>query len=134
MAYDRETETESTVISGGRTVRLAEAIEDVWQKILLDAHAGVIHDDLYVRIDSLQGDLDQPALASKLHAIREQVPNNLLQSFTIAEHWSNVRLEQYFQANTLCFGSGLNTLCRRFDHFLKVAGDELQAQLAGDDA
>src|SRR5215813_9273921 len=110
MANDRETESESAIISGGRTVRLAEAIEDVWQKILLDAHTGVIHDDLYVRIDSLQGDLDQPALASKLHAIREQVPNNLLQSFTIAEHWSNVRLEQYFQAFSFCFCGGLQAL------------------------
>src|SRR5262245_57250349 len=88
VADDRETESETTVVPGCLAILLAETIEDVRQKIALDTHAGVVHDDLNVRIDPLQRNLDQPALASELHAIRKQVPNDLLQSLTIAKHWT----------------------------------------------
>ena len=104
--YDCEPETQATVVSRRRTIRLPKAIEDVRQKVGIDPDAGVFHNYLDVRIDALQRDLDQPTLARKLHAVRQQVPNHLLQSLAIAKHWSNVRFEQHLQANSLASAVG----------------------------
>src|ERR1043165_3059173 len=71
VTNDRESESQTTVVSRRRAVCLAEAIEDVRQEVGPDADAGIIHDDLHVRVDPLQRNLDHPALPRKLHTVRE---------------------------------------------------------------
>src|SRR5690349_22387633 len=78
MSHDCEPESETAVSPRRRSVSLPETIEDVRQKVGLDPDARVVHCDLNMRINALQRDLDRPALARKLHAIRQQVPHDLL--------------------------------------------------------
>src|SRR5689334_9159471 len=116
MSHDCEAEPEAAVSPRCRAVSLPKTIEHVRQKVGLDPDTRVVHDDLNVRIDTLQRDLDHAALPRKLHAVRQQVPNDLLQTFTIAEHWTNAGLEQHLQSNASRFGGGPNTFRRRLDY------------------
>src|SRR4029079_2180691 len=115
-----------------RSIRLPETIEHVRQKVRPDAHTAIAHHDLDVRIDPLQPDLDHPALVRKLHAVRQEVPNHLLQTLAIAKHWSSLGLQQHLKPHTLRFRSRPNTLCRGFNHRIKFTGHEFESQLARD--
>src|SRR6185503_14851746 len=101
MSHDREPQSEAAISSRRRSVSLPETIEHVWQEVRIDPDTRVVHNDLDMRIDALQRHLDEAALARKLHAIRQKVPDDLLQPLTIAKHWSNTRFEQHLQSHTL---------------------------------
>jgi hypothetical protein len=71
---DRQPEPEAAIPARGRRIGLAESIEHAGQEFRLDAEAGVLHDDLHVRVHALQDYLDAPARRRELDGIRQQVP------------------------------------------------------------
>src|SRR5687767_12733328 len=93
----------------------------------------VSHDNFDVGIDPFQTDMYRPAAIRKLHAIRKQVPNDLLQTLLIAKHFSGIRIKIQLKANALRFGCRTNTYHCRLDHRLQIARDKLEPQLPGDD-
>src|SRR6266516_1125024 len=54
MFYEGQAQAEAAVPSRTRAIRLAESVENKWQHRMRDALSGVAHDDLDVRIDTLQ--------------------------------------------------------------------------------
>src|ERR671926_319942 len=61
LTHDGETETETAVHARHARIGLAEAVEDVRQKLRCDAFAGVRDHDAYVRVRLPRADLDAPA-------------------------------------------------------------------------
>src|SRR2546430_1733210 len=74
----------SAVGPGRRALRLPEPVEDVRQEGGLDPLTGVAHGDLDVRVDALEAELDAPVPRGELDGVREQVPEDLLETLRIA--------------------------------------------------
>ena len=66
MSRNRKPESEPSMLARRRAVSLPKSIEDVRQKLRVDADAGVRNDDLDLRLSALQLDLDQAAVTRAL--------------------------------------------------------------------
>src|SRR5215813_7908210 len=62
IAHNREPEAEPGMLSGSRAVGLAETLEDVRQKIGLDADARIADNDFDAGVDALEPHLNAPLL------------------------------------------------------------------------
>ncbi len=134
VAHDREPDAEPAVRARGRRVVLAEALEDVRQKVRVDTGAGVVHDQLQVRVDSSENDVHASAFGRELDGVREQVPHHLLQALVVAGDDAGARVERRVQADGLGVGGGLQRFDRRLDGARELDRTHLEAYLAGDDA
>ena len=83
---DRKPQAQSAVLARGRCIGLAEALEDVREKLRRDAHAGVADADLHVRFDALHEQLDASALGCEFDGVGEQVPDDLLKPARVVAH------------------------------------------------
>src|SRR5215211_2988686 len=77
VTHERQPEAEAPVPPRGRAVTLAEAFEDVRQKVRADALARVAHLDLGQWPRETECDLDAPPLVCKLDGVREKVRDDL---------------------------------------------------------
>ena len=62
MTYDCQAEAQPSMPSGGSRVGLPETVKDIRKKVMADALARIMYDDLEMRSDSLKPDLDAAAL------------------------------------------------------------------------
>ena len=81
---DGQPQAEPGVPPRGRSVGLAEAVEDVGQEFGLDADAGVDDADLDMRVDPLQQDLDLPPLGVNLTALASRFQTTCCRRAAIA--------------------------------------------------
>src|SRR3982751_6540941 len=96
-------------------VGLAEAVEDMRQKVCADSLPRVAHDDLGAASLSRQCDAHLAAFGGELDSIRQQVPDNLLQAVGVAVNFV-VRLRKlYAQANLFSGGGGADGFDGGFD-------------------
>ncbi len=84
LTNDRQPETESGVTSRRRAIGLAEALEQVWQKVRADALAGIDDPDLHAVVRGFDEDPNTSAFRRELDRIREQIPDHLLESASVA--------------------------------------------------
>src|SRR5262249_37214106 len=112
---------------------LAETVEDVRQKIRIDALAGVAHDDLDLRVTFADLDLNAPPLGGEFDRIREQVPDDLLQTRRVGEDFFNLRAEVCLDLDLLSLGRRLSRFRRRLDRVRDAHRSPLQMELAGYD-
>src|SRR5208337_5385078 len=94
MADDGQAESQATVHPRCAGIILAKALENVGKKLGRDTLAGVSHDDLHVRIDALQHDIHPSALGAELDGVREQVPDDLLQTLVVAGDRAGAAIER----------------------------------------
>src|ERR1044072_1667230 len=87
-------------------VRLAEALEDMRQKLRLDAVACIGDNYLQVLAHPTELDVDPSLLRREFDCVGEQVPNHLLQTHRFTEDKSRILIDQSNDLDFLC-------LCRR---------------------
>src|SRR5215510_9200794 len=117
-----------------RSVGLPEAVEDVRQKFRLDALAVVADDDADALGVALHSQFDLPAFGREFDGVREQVPDDLLQSVGVAQHHFGLRAEMGDQLDPFRLGCRTYGPERGFDSRREVGRLRFQAQPAGDDA
>src|SRR5262249_12400145 len=93
VAHNRQSQSQTAVLSRGRAVGLTETGKDVREKIRTDALTGVAHGDLDLRLALSQLHLHASAPRCELDRVREQVPNDLLQALWVSEDLYNLRIE-----------------------------------------
>src|SRR5581483_1695612 len=93
MAHNRQSKAKSAVQSRQPAVRLAKSVENVRKEIRRDSFAGVADCDFNVRVNPTQIDLDASVSGREFDCVRDQIPNNLLQSIRIAGDQSDVRVQ-----------------------------------------
>src|SRR5437879_4925495 len=84
MSHEREPEPKPAVCPGTGAIALAKAVEDIRKEIRLDPLSRITDENLDVRADPLQLDLDPAALWRELHRVAQEVPHDLLQPVGIA--------------------------------------------------
>src|SRR5918912_170719 len=134
MAYDGEAKAHPAVLARCALVRLAEAVEDVRQKLRRDPDAGVADRDLNVRVHALQPDLYPPAPRGKLNGVREQIPDHLLKAHGVARDGDDARVHDLLQAHALCFRRGTDRFDGCLDERIWVHLSDVYPELACDDA
>jgi len=80
MTHDRQTKSHPPLFSSHGTVFLAEAIEDVGQKVRRNAYTRVADLNLSVVTRAIESKLYPSSRWCKLQCIREQIPNDLPQA------------------------------------------------------
>src|SRR5262245_16487771 len=80
LTHDGEAEPQSAMSSGGGRVRLTKTVEDVREKVLVDADPCVAHRYLHMRIDARQLHQHPPAFRRELDGVGQEVPDDLLQA------------------------------------------------------
>src|SRR5262249_26352182 len=117
-----------------RAVGLAEPLEDVRQELRLDADAGIADRDLDPVSGAPQPRFDAPAFARELDGVREQVPDGLLQTASVADHHAALAFNRRAQGHPFHCGAGPDDV----DGGLKDAFDldrlGVEFEPAGDDA
>src|SRR5262245_58021057 len=93
MFDQRQTKAQSADAPRARHVALSESLEDVRQEIRLDAFAVVAHDDGDVPVHAFERDFDAPAFLCELDRIREQIPDDLLQTVVVARDLAGERIQ-----------------------------------------
>src|SRR5437764_1265722 len=131
---NRETQSQSTMFTGSRSVGLAKSIEDKRDELFVDSDAVVSY--RYANSPILyRGRHPHLAAASaKLHRITEQVPKDLLQAVWVAHYGRLCRLDREFKANLFRFCDRTRRVMRRLDHICEIDNRAVDLQLAGDDS
>lgn len=78
----------------------------MWQERRFDLLAAVSHGHFHVGIDARQSDLDTPVFWSELGRVRNEVPDNLLQSARVTTHRALDRLQDARDAYPLASAAG----------------------------
>src|SRR5262249_61420544 len=93
VAHNRQSQSQTALLSRGRALGLTETVKDVREKIRTDALTGVAHGDFDLRLALSQLHLHAPASRCELDRVREQVPDDLLQALRVGEDLYNLRIE-----------------------------------------
>src|SRR6185369_12047819 len=86
MPGDSESQTETALLSGNRTLRLPEAIEHVWEKFRRDSITSIADCQSRCRFHTGQIDTHAAISGRELNCVREQIPDHLSQTVRIAFH------------------------------------------------
>src|SRR5262249_10423637 len=116
MADKGQPEPQTALYAGSRAVLLAKAVENVGEKTLVDATAGIPHNNLNVRIDALQTNLNTLPPGGEFDCVGNKIPYNLLQSFCIAGNQAHLRIEYDLQANAFRLRCRTKRLDSGFNH------------------
>jgi len=84
VAHQRQADPQPSLVARAPALALTQPIEDERQLVDRDAPAAVADDDLDVRPDTLELDLDTPVLRGELDGVVQQVPDNLLKAPGVA--------------------------------------------------
>src|SRR4029453_16362492 len=77
---DRQAQTKAVLMSRDRTVRLAEALEYRRQEFAGNTAPRIDHGDFYHFVTLLEPHMDRAALRRELDGVRQQIPDNLLET------------------------------------------------------
>src|SRR5262249_50629760 len=89
VVSDREAEAKTAISSRRCAITLNKRFEDMRQKFLIDALAGIADAKSNFRFIMLQGNLDAAVLRGELDGVADEVRENLLETFTIAENFGS---------------------------------------------
>src|SRR5215212_9949393 len=81
---DGEAQTQSSRPSRRARLGLPKALEHVRKKVRPDPDAGIAHEDLDVRVHAFDAYLHPPVLGREFDGVRDEIPDDLLQSTWIA--------------------------------------------------
>src|SRR5262245_25671966 len=133
VSDDGQADAQAAILARGRAVGLAKPIEDVRQKSGIDAYAGVRERDLDLALDAPEARFDAPAFIRELDGVREQIPDDLLQTVGVAEDHAVRRLNHLVQNDPFRFGAGPDDI----DGGMKDVFDRdrlsVELEAAGDD-
>src|SRR5262249_52051530 len=87
------------VSARGPAVLLTKVIEDMWEKRRLDASAPVVHTHGRHRARGAHKYVDAPAFVAEFDGIRQEIPDNLLQSIAITEDGNRTLCGHYFEVD-----------------------------------
>src|SRR5688572_32735524 len=90
---DRKPESEPAVLASRGAVGLTKSIEDVRQKFLVNALPGIRNSDFHSAARLRHLHTHAPATLSKLHRIRQQIPDHLLEPVCITGNHGGPRIE-----------------------------------------
>src|SRR6185369_59378 len=134
MPGDGETKPQPAMVPGGCAVSLPEPIEHVWQKLFPYAVPGIGNTDFNCSTKLQDLNANTPATVRKLHGIRQQIPNHLLQPILIAGNHRRRRIEISFDLDTL----GIRRRSHHIDGIIDYRHDfdrmKVERKVAGDDA
>src|SRR5262249_38823497 len=133
MPDQRQTDPQAALSARTPALALAQAIEDERQGLGADASAGIADDDLDVRPDPLQLDLDPSIFRGELDRVLQQVPDDLLKTPGVAAHQEARHFENWLNPDALRLGRVTDRLQRVLDEAVQI--DRLQGEphLAADD-
>src|SRR5215510_10386584 len=100
-----ETKSEPAMLARRRTVSLAKSIENVRQKLLVYSLAGIRNTDFNDARALRHLHKNAPAVLRKLHRIRQQIPNHLLQTVCVTGDHRGRTIEQGLDPDSLRIGS-----------------------------
>ena len=95
--------------------RLPESLEDVRQEFRADPLAGITHNDFDLGIDPPEQRLRATALRRELDGVREEIPNDLLQTIGIARHDEGTLIKCRGDFDVLRFSRGTHYRNGRLD-------------------
>ncbi len=130
MSHEREPEPKPAVRPGTAAIALAKAVEDIRKEIRLDPLSRITDENLDVRADPLQLDLDPAALWRELHRVAQEVPHDLLQPVGIAADRPPRRGQHGLEPNVLRRGGGADSIQCLLDDALEVDRLDRQAKLS----
>jgi hypothetical protein len=103
---NRQTEPQSAVDAGGRSIGLPERFEDVWQEVGRHPLSGVADLDLDAVLDTFQLDMDGAAVGRELDGVRQQVGHDLLEARAVSLDESEPRIGLGGDAHVLASPAG----------------------------
>src|SRR5579872_2046499 len=130
---DREAQSQSAITARDRRITLPKAVEHEGQKLGLDTNAGVLDDDLDVRVHTLQNHLDSAARRRELHGVGEEIPQYLLQAVGVATNPADARIQKLVNADAPGFGALPDRVNRVVNDVMELQRLHLEMDLAGDD-
>src|SRR5262245_14741350 len=133
MFDQRQTKTQSAYAPRACHIALSEPLEDVRQEFRLDAFAVIAHDDGDVRVRAFERDFDAPAFGRELDRIREQVPDDLLQTVDVARDLAGERVQVGDYADAFGLRRRMRHIQSGGDHGDKVHRLYFELELAADD-
>src|SRR5262245_37489839 len=98
------------------TVGLAEAIEDVWQEVLINALPRVADDEQSLTLQFFQSHFDQPLFGRELDRVAEQVQERLFEPIGIADAGADPGFDDQLQSQPLGLDRRPHRVHRRFDY------------------
>jgi hypothetical protein len=122
------------VLARDSAVGLPEALEDVGQKFGADPCARVGDGDLGAVARAREPHLDRALARRELDGVREEVPEDLLETVGVAGDAARRVVEAHREADAARLGRRAHALGRRLDDGREGDGARRQAELAGDDA
>src|SRR6185295_7950447 len=102
-----QSQSQATMLSGNRAIGLLETIKYEGQEFGANAFTSVGHGQLRHAISPLNLDSYIPAFRRKLNAVRQQVPDDLLQPLGISLYCIRRWVKCDLQLNSLGVGSRL---------------------------
>ena len=134
VANESEPDAEAALGAGAPALALLEAVEDDRQQLGADAGAGIADDDLEVRADPPQGELDAAVSRRELDRVHQEVPDDLLQTVRVAVERAGARIDQRLQPEPLGLERRPHRVERRFQHPREIDRADVEPHLAADDA
>src|SRR5690349_18184873 len=113
MSHNRETESKPAETPRRGTISLTKAIEHTRQKLSIDSLTRVFHRHTRVRSLLVDAHRDLSALRCKLHRIRQQVPDDLMQAGRVGRDRTHSRFGVIIDDNPLSIRRGLHYVDRR---------------------
>src|SRR5438128_5050671 len=113
---------------------LREAIKNEWQKLRADAAAVVADDEARALAAAQQLNVNLAAIGRELDGVRQQVPDDLLQSRRVAAHLAHRGVQGDFDLYRFGFSRGADRVYRHLDDRRERERARFDAQLAADDA
>src|SRR6267142_5127012 len=101
MPHNREPQAKSTMLARGRAVGLAETIEYIRKETRTNTLTSVTYAELEVVCGAFHLYLNTSAARRELDRIRQQVPNDLLQTVCITHGVACRRIKSYFKMQIL---------------------------------
>ena len=118
----READSQPSLAACAPALALTQSVEDIGQHVGRDALPGVADDDLDVRPNALELDLDSPILRGELDGVVQQVPDDLLQPAGVAADQQAGRLQHRVEPNALRLGRVTDRFQRVVDELAEIDG------------
>src|SRR5262245_40816713 len=104
MPDDREPEAKPAMRARGGSMGLPELVEYVGKEFGLDSNSSIADADFRIARGFDEFYSNAPGIRRKLHRIRQQVPNHLLQPVRIAGNHAENWPHAHINADALAFG------------------------------
>jgi len=101
---NRQPQSKPALPAQRRFFALTETLEDVRQKLRIDATPRILNRDLRLGVHAFKPHFDAPAFGRELDGVREKIPKDLLQAMRVALDLNMLTAELYVNLNALRLG------------------------------